>query len=221
MDMEKTNILVEIGKEAINKAFNFLEVILIPPLKEVGLLAQDQIKFWRFKNQIEIINKAQKYIDEKGIKPSKVSLKILVPILENGSLEEEVEMKEKWSCLLAKSVDSNHRNQSILAHIEILKQLSSSEAKVLEMMYDFHPLNSLKIESSKIRDKKIITKLNLSQEDLYIIQSYLMRLGLIQEKFEEKTVAGRMVTNVPKVHTIKSPTELTDLGLIFVKSCRK
>ena len=65
--------LIEFGKTAIDKASKFLELILSPPLEELGLLGKDQIKFWRFKNQVRILNLAQDYLKKKKRKSKESS----------------------------------------------------------------------------------------------------------------------------------------------------
>ena len=65
VDDEKA--LIEIGKESVKRAFHFLEIILEPPLQELGLLSQDRIKLWRFKQQVNIINNAKDYLLLKAL----------------------------------------------------------------------------------------------------------------------------------------------------------
>jgi len=54
---------LEVQKELINKAWSFLEKIVIPPLEELGGLLEDQVKFLRFKNQVKIITKAEDFLN--------------------------------------------------------------------------------------------------------------------------------------------------------------
>jgi hypothetical protein len=218
--VENENTLIEICKESVNKASHFLEIILKPPLQELGLLVQDRVKLWRFKQQVNIINNAKVFLDKKGISPQKVPLKVLVPLLENGSLEEDFNMQQKWSSLLASAADPSNNNIFILQHIEILNQISSVEAKVLDMIYDYHWTKTMKTGGYKERDEIIMKETCLLFEDYHILLSALIRLGVIEETIGERTI-DRQATNVPKFHMIKGPTELTDLGYYFVKNCRK
>jgi hypothetical protein len=56
MDTEK-----KIIEEGIAVAKNFLQKLINPPLEELGLLIADNIKLWRFKNQVKILTKAEEY----------------------------------------------------------------------------------------------------------------------------------------------------------------
>lgn len=217
---ENENPLSEAGKEAVKKAFHFLEIILEPPLKELGLLAQDRVKLWRCKQQVNIINNAKDYFEKKGISPSKVPLKVLVPLLENGSLEEDLNMQQKWSSLLASAAEPKNKNHFILQHIEILNQISPMEAKVLDKFYDYHWTKTMKIDAHQERDKIIMKEACLLFEDYQILLSALIRLGVVEEIISEMS-HERLQTNVPKFHMVKGATELTDLGYYFVINCRK
>ena len=77
-------------------AKEFLQKVVTPPLEELGLLFADSVKLWRFKNQVSILSKAENYLKEKEIKTRKVSLKIMVPLLEECSLEEDENLQDKW-----------------------------------------------------------------------------------------------------------------------------
>lgn len=212
----ETKALSDIGKAAVKRAFSFLEVLLIPPCQEVGLLAQDQVRYWRFKNQIRILNKAQDFLQKNDVSPTKVSLKTLVPLLEYGSLEEDQTMQEKWAALLAKAANPKYSYDPIVAYIEILKQLSPLEAKVLDLMFDFHAFEFQRSIDSEVRDDEIMKKTNMSQADYYILLSNLLRLNVI----EELSNSTGLTTNVPKFHTVKGSTELTDIGYRFVRHCK-
>lgn len=220
-DEEKALVEIgkEIGREAVAKASKFLEALLIPPLEQVGLLAHDQIKFLRWKNRVRICLKSQEYLEKKGIQPRKVAIKTLVPLLEYGSLEEDSSMQERWAALLANAADPKTTHELTLPNIEILKQLSPIEAKILDIMFELHPIRTQKHIDHKKRDEEVMKRGNVTQTDYHILQSNLIRLGLIEEVFG-KTPIRRLMTNVPKFHTVKGPTELTDVGYLFVQQCR-
>jgi hypothetical protein len=72
---------VEIKIPAIDNvteaAKDFLQKVITPPLEELGLLFSDQVKLWRFKNQVTILAKAENHLKAKGLKTRNVSLKVL------------------------------------------------------------------------------------------------------------------------------------------------
>jgi len=107
---ENEKALIEIGKESVRRAFHFLEIILEPPLQELGLLAQDRVKLWRIKQQVKII---------KRIKP-KIPLIVIsddIESVEGGKIYEEGVFH-----LAQKPIDKNIIKEIISASINTLKQ---------------------------------------------------------------------------------------------------
>lgn len=125
---------LEIAKDFVNK-------LIIPSIEEAGLLVKDQITMLRFKNQIKILNRAKEYCEKYNIEPKKISLKILVPLLDYSGLEDDVDLQEKWSILLSNLIDSE---QNIENHVfpYLLSQLSRDEFFPLEKVYNNKILRS-------------------------------------------------------------------------------
>lgn len=144
---KKIDITSTVIEKGIDIAKDFLDKLIIPPIEETGLLIKDQVTMWRFKNQINMINKAKSYCEKYNINPKTISLKLLCPILEYSSLEEEEKLQDKWAILLTNMVDSE---QNIENHVfpYILSQISSTEFGFLENVYDDKILrqNNLKFE---------------------------------------------------------------------------
>ena len=122
-------------EKGIDLAKDFLEKLVFPAVEETGLLIKEKVTFWKFKNQVKMLNKAQKYCEKNGITPKSISLKLLCPLLDNAALEEEEILQDKWAILLSNMVDSD---QNIQNHVfpYILGQLSANEFLLLEKVYD-------------------------------------------------------------------------------------
>lgn len=122
-------------EKGLEIAKNFVDKLILPSIEETGLLMKDHITMWRFKNQVKMLNRAKDYCEKHNIQPKKISLKILSPLLEYSSLEEEEVMQDKWSILLSNLIDSE---QNIENHVfpYILSQLSTDEFLPLEKVYD-------------------------------------------------------------------------------------
>jgi hypothetical protein len=112
-------------------AKDFLQKVITPPLEEVGSLLSDQVKLWRFKNQVNIVNKAEAYLKSKNIKSRKVSIKVLTPLLENASIEEDSTLQEKWAQLLANTVrEDSSLDTTLYSHI--LSQMTATDATLFD-----------------------------------------------------------------------------------------
>lgn len=122
--------------EAAKKSEGFLKALFKESISEWGGMIADNVRLRRFNNQIKIFQKAQEKLKEKRIDPKKVSLKVLAPLLEFTSLEEEPTIQDMWSNL---TVDILERDEDSMFHqnaIAILNKLSAQEAKLLHFMYN-------------------------------------------------------------------------------------
>lgn len=134
MTAQKIDITSTAIEKAIDLAKDFLDKLIIPPVEEVGLLLKEQVTFWKFKNQVKMLNKAKAYCEKHNVKPKIISLKLLCPLLDYSALEEDDELQEKWAILLSNMVDSE---QNIQNHVfpYILSQISSNEFALLSHVY--------------------------------------------------------------------------------------
>lgn len=147
----KVNITSTLGEKVVDSATGFLSSIVKPAAQELGLLLKDHVTLWRFNNQVRILNKAKAACEKNNISPKSISPKLLVPLLENASLEDNEILQDKWANLLANLVDSK---QNIENHVfpYLLSQLSIQEFECLE--------------EALIRESKALTKLNAKIEKI-------------------------------------------------------
>ncbi|MEM1406296.1 MAG: Abi-alpha family protein [Bacteroidota bacterium] len=221
-------------EKLMNKAFEFIDVIIKPPLQEVGGLLTDQVKFWRYKNQVDILIKAKEYHDQKGIAPKKIPVKTLVNLIEAGSYEEDESLQSKWAAMLANATDVSNRFKLHHILIDILKQLSPLEVEVLDFMYnqDFEQGTAFSSRSyySKyivnhmfiVYEEKGIKKYKLAEldrEQEKIVVDNFFRLNLI-ERYQMPSVNYRPVDKHGLVPLGENDDiRLTYLGFKFVEQC--
>ena len=126
---------IDISSQTIDKgvdvAKGFLQKLIGPSLEEAGLLLKESVALWRFKNQVSILEKANEICKRRGITPKPISLKLLCPLMDAASLEDEPDMQSKWAALLSNMVDSEKNIQN---HVfpYILGQLSLPEFALLD-----------------------------------------------------------------------------------------
>lgn len=128
--MTKLDLTSSALEQGVEAAREFLDRVIGPAADEVGLLLRDSVAFWKFKNQVRILQKARDYCGKRGIEPAEVSLKLLCPLLEHAALEEEEELQDRWAILLGNLVDSE---QNIENHVfpYVLSQISLTEFNFL------------------------------------------------------------------------------------------
>lgn len=101
------------------------------PASEVANIVVDHLRYYRWRSLMKIAQKAEKLRLESGKKSEAVPLKILIPLLEEGSKEaEDSELLDTWAHLLA-NADANH-NSFDLYCVELLGKLTHSEALLIQ-----------------------------------------------------------------------------------------
>lgn len=126
MSENQLNIKSSTIEKGLELAKGFIDKLIGPTIEEVGLLFADNIKYFRFKNQVKILLKAKKYVESKNIDTKEIPLKILVPLLEKASLEESEELQDKWAKMITNLADSESNLQNQIFPY-ILSQLSIEE----------------------------------------------------------------------------------------------
>lgn len=197
MDNKEINIKSSTIEKGLELAKEFLGKLIGPTIEEIGLLVADNIKYLRFKNQVKILLKAREHVAKRNLNLKELPVKILVPLLEQSSLEENEELQEKWANMLTNMVDSEQNLQNqifpyLLGQISIeeysqLKQLAEDEKQYARDREDYRK----KSEDFGFRNSKEgrEMKKDIDEKDqrgLWIdLEEYeranLIRLGLIRE----------------------------------------
>lgn len=199
-------------QEAIAKFFSGI----VPEFVKDGIgILSDQVKLWRWKNQVNIIKKTQEKIESSGLNKQQIPLKVLAPIIQNSSLEEDSNMQDKWANMLANAATGNHQVSPNYA--AILNELSPIEVGILDKIYqevnkeaDYQKRKALQFDASKLR-----TMLIISEEKMDLIIENLFRLNLLQSPAGQ----GVMLGDFPFALRTTKVFEFTTLGYDFVKAC--
>jgi len=120
-----------VGKE-ISEA---LGALIKSPASEFSELLADQIRYFRWRSLLRIARKAKEIRANSDLSHDAVPLKLLLPILEEGSKEDPDDpICDLWANLLARS--SNTYGAFDLICVDILKKLSKREAEILIQLRD-------------------------------------------------------------------------------------
>lgn len=115
----------------------FVTRLLGPAVDELGSIWSDRVRMYRLSRQIGLLDTAQKMLVEAGVEPKQVSLKTLLPLMENASVEDNPLLSHKWAALLANAADSRSSVEIKPVFSEILKQMSSNEAEMFDIMFKY------------------------------------------------------------------------------------
>lgn len=203
---------VEGDQKAVSEFFSGI----VPDfIKDGAGILSDQVKYWRWERQVEIIKSAQQKIKASGLEKKQIPLKVLVPIIQNSSLEDDVAMQDKWSNMLANASTGNVDVSPNYA--AILNELSPLEVSILTQIYsqvnkesDYQKRKDMKFDAEKIRGMLFI-----EEPKMDLIIENLFRLNLFQPPAGDGITVGefKFTLRTNKVF------EFTTLGYEFVKAC--
>lgn len=237
---------IDVSSSTVNKlidvAKDFLDTIVKPGATQVGLLIGEKIQSYRIMNQVNILIKVKEYVEKRGISISAIPLKILVPLLDHASLEEEEDLQDLWAKMLTNMLDSEENFQK---HIfpYILSQISIEDYNSLIELYDderdyWNKFNMLKTRSDNAildaheRNERYKIKQEveeIEQNGFYMSEAdNIQRLGLIRQlpppiiiPEVETTILGRSHFSIEaKYEPDEYGYRLTDLGYSFIQVCK-
>ncbi|CAM3819513.1 Abi-alpha family protein [Flavobacterium gelidilacus] len=180
-DEKKIELANGIGIAA-EKALEFIEKMIAAPIMEGTGIFTDKIKYWRFKNQVTIIEKARQFLKEKGIDvPKKIPIKDVTTLLEYASFEEDEIMQDSWAKLLANTLDP--KNQFNACHIfsQLLNQLSIDDFHIIKFIFSksFFMSSEDRPYFEKI---ELVRNSSTDYQTTMLIIDNLLRLRLIEEQ---------------------------------------
>lgn len=121
--------------ETTNKLGGFIAKFISSPLEQVSGIVTDKLRFYRWENQLKLMENAEKLLKERGNPDRLISLKLAVPLLENASMEDEASLQKLWANLLVNFSIQSSRVDHSLSFIDLLKSIGPLEAKILKEVY--------------------------------------------------------------------------------------
>jgi hypothetical protein len=118
--------LKHVGKPAAEVVADFLKRVLAPTGDALGEAVAQPIVDWqrrRVERAQSIVADAAKLVQEAGATPRQVPGRVLMPLLERASLEEEETLRAKWVLLLTTAATPGAKTV-LPAYVSILSELS-------------------------------------------------------------------------------------------------
>ena len=204
MEIDKIISELNLPKQVFDKSVALLEKLFGKGVDEYSGIIQDKIRFRRFKNQLRILAKANELLESSPYKPKEISLKVLVPLIEYSSLEEEPELQTKWANLIASISIQEDKGLVTKNYIDILNKLTSVDVKILDYLFnqmiDSDPeIKSILSNYFEIGDK---TDLHVSTLKFYVhdVSSALhLNENLFLLHLENLMITGLLKWDVPYV----------------------
>jgi Abortive infection alpha len=214
------------GVTAVGAAIPFTGIVkrmLGPAADELAEMWRDQVRMYRYQRQVKLLDKFNRIVDEAGFTPQPVPPKILFPLLEGASFEDDENLHDMWSSLLANAASPENAGKVRPGFIATLKQMAPDEAVTLNWIFDqrtgpgyLGPFN----------DSFTYPELMQAYVDLGFSTEKEGHIGVDGLAFEtclQNLEAERLI--LPKAGVVGgtttiTPRVLTMRGLMFVMACR-
>ncbi|WP_295099504.1 Abi-alpha family protein, partial [uncultured Campylobacter sp.] len=137
VELSKDGVKLSAGKEPTQALTSVLGDIFGPITESLGIVA-DEIKARRKINQLKLAKKIQE--EAKSLNFTKeqltnIGLKELAVIEQHAILEEDETLQSMWAKLIVDSV-SNNEDKDNLIFMNILKEITPVQAKILKFYYE-------------------------------------------------------------------------------------
>jgi len=122
--------------EIVKAGRAYADSILLQPLREIGGILADQLGHWKQMNQVRCLAKTRKYMEEKGVNPSKLLPNVFVPLIEEAGNTDDETLSDMFARLLASHLDPSSEHEVHPAFAKVLGQLSPFDSLVLKAVDD-------------------------------------------------------------------------------------
>lgn len=119
-------------------------------MKQFGVLGRESMTEIRWNNLGRIVARMRKKLEKADRKPKTIHPRLLVPMLESASVEDDKSLQEMWAGLLATA--SQEAETISPSFVETLKQLTPDEARYFDKIYLFRNENARNL---KVPDRTI------------------------------------------------------------------
>jgi hypothetical protein len=110
--------------------------MLGPAADEVAEMWRDRVRLYRYERQLKCVEKAERMAEEAGFTPQAVPPKILFPLLEGASFEDDESLHDMWAALLANAASSENLEKVRPGFLASLRQMAPDEAAILKCMLE-------------------------------------------------------------------------------------
>jgi hypothetical protein len=245
--------MVKAGIEAVSSSAlsgvnNLLLRLFGPAADEAGLMLNDHVRVFRAKRQLRLYLRTAEKLEEAGITPQQVPLKLLFPIVENASIEESDELQDRWANLLARASDPKEADLVELSFPTILRELSSRDVKFLDELFkEAHRRANARphrdildisfgdaelhtaFSNAGLARHPIQQRLTMAQRGITSVQADGKDIGFCMDVFARNKIVERMFELPSKIITganknrnmpeLDDSFRFTHLGIKFTRAC--
>lgn len=111
---------------SVDRLTDLLHKLAAPAAEEIGLIFGDRARAYRLRNLVATAEKARKILQQAALEEKPVPPRLLLPIIENSSVEDDDSLQARWAGLLASA--SQYGDLISASFVETLKQCTPHEA---------------------------------------------------------------------------------------------
>lgn len=137
MDVTSTALVIAglkyVGQPAAQVVGRLVERVLGPVMDTAG----EALDAWvrgRHQRGVGILMDSARMLGDAQLEPQPVPGRILFPLMQHASLEEDDGFQAKWAALLANAASPGFENMVLPAYAEILRQLVPAQVRILDHM---------------------------------------------------------------------------------------
>ncbi len=231
---ENTTAITKSLSQAVADITDIVHRLFGPLADEFGQMMGDKVYEYRVRNFVSVMNRVKTLLADNRISPNAVPPRLLLPIADPASVEEDETLQQKWAGLLATASVQPDMSPSFA---EVLKQLSPSEARILDSMYDVtrrqsktevHRIVSV-LPSHDVRtwikeprlgpSRLVASSMKLDGTRAQLVLRNFERLGLVSLSYEGPPPGTYLDKRSPQQH-IDELVVFTRFAEEFVEACR-
>ncbi|HEX8275834.1 MAG TPA: Abi-alpha family protein [Longimicrobiaceae bacterium] len=172
-----TAAIVAAGVSALSPAAQeFAKKLFGPLADELGKAIANPVGEWRARRAARVLTRGMEILDELEIEPAAPSPKLLIPLLEAASLEDNEGLVEHWATLLANAAAGSHGHPVHPRFPAILRELTPSDASVLHQF----STGFLPTEGEMEQLSLFHTMAGVTTDEMVFSATTLISLGLVE-----------------------------------------
>lgn len=145
----------------------------------IGDMALDALNYFRWSNALRFFDKYEKKKKKRNLegRETPIAPKFLIEILGNAFIEDDENIQKLWSDLLVNWQDPDKKLDKKMMYIEILKNLSPVEVKILDFIGNGNDKEEIRKNKDIYIDGNAIKQvLRLSEDEYELAMLNLFRL---------------------------------------------
>lgn len=123
--------------ETLQKAGKYIARFVSEPADTLSKILDDHLRHIRIRRLASLEAKTIEHLRTLGYDapPRTVSLKVIIPLLQSASLEEDDDLQDTWAALLANASTPELGHSISVAFVEMLRAMGSLEVQILSRLY--------------------------------------------------------------------------------------